>query len=493
MAAPTKFVPSYDFSDYQAASPNDPLPGAQVDAQLALLKTTTDETIDNLALIQKDDGTLKNNSVGNDQLKSEVVIGLNAATDWLTATDYVVNDVVWNSDALYRCLVAHTSGTFSTDLAASKWSELLDLSEYAALGTLYLGAKASDPTVDNDGNALVAGALYYNTGSTVLKYYTGSAWVAIPSGADVTTVAGISADVTTVAGISANVTTVAGDSADITTVAGISSDVTTVAADGTDIGTVATNIANVNTVAGDSANVNTVAGISANVTTVAGISADVTTVATNVTDVTNFANVYVGPSASDPTQRADASALQAGDLYFNTTSDEMRVYDGAAWAAAYLPAASYVAGPGSSTDNALPRFDGTAGNVVQNSAILVDDNGTMSGARFKDTSTDVYAISGTSGAITVDHENGHIQTITVTGSVTFTFSNWPSSGQEGWVKLKVTNGSNFGSSDLDGTNWWLTDGTTSTTFSDTGITLGSYNELLIYTTDGGSTRYGYVS
>ena len=40
----------------------------------------------------------------------------------------------------------------------------------------YLGAKASDPTVDNDGDALTAGDLYFNTTNNVLRVYTGSAW-----------------------------------------------------------------------------------------------------------------------------------------------------------------------------------------------------------------------------------------------------------------------------------------------------------------------------
>jgi hypothetical protein len=47
---------------------------------------------------------------------------------------------------------------------------------------VYLGSKTSDPTLDNDGDALTAGDLYYNSVGTVLKYYTGSAWVAITSG-----------------------------------------------------------------------------------------------------------------------------------------------------------------------------------------------------------------------------------------------------------------------------------------------------------------------
>mgnify|MGYP001041522827 CR=1 FL=1 len=159
---------------------------------------------------------------------------------------------------------------------------------------------------------------------------------------NVNTVAGISANVTTVAGISANVTTVAGISANVTTVAGISADVTTVAADGTDIGTVATDIANVNTVASNISNINTVAGISANVTTVAGISSDVTTVATNVTDITNFSDVYLGPKASDPSTRNDASALQAGDLYFNTSGNVVKAYTGSAWEVAFSGGSGYL-------------------------------------------------------------------------------------------------------------------------------------------------------
>jgi len=43
----------------------------------------------------------------------------------------------------------------------------------------YLGAKASDPTVDNDGDPLNAGDLYFNTSSNVLKYYTGSTWLTV--------------------------------------------------------------------------------------------------------------------------------------------------------------------------------------------------------------------------------------------------------------------------------------------------------------------------
>jgi hypothetical protein len=49
---------------------------------------------------------------------------------------------------------------------------------YDSFDDRYLGSKTSDPTLDNDGNALVAGALYFNSVSGIMKLYTGSAWVA---------------------------------------------------------------------------------------------------------------------------------------------------------------------------------------------------------------------------------------------------------------------------------------------------------------------------
>ena len=45
-------------------------------------------------------------------------------------------------------------------------------------GDQYLGPKASDPTVDNDGDPLTEGDIYFNTTDSVLKFYSGSAWVA---------------------------------------------------------------------------------------------------------------------------------------------------------------------------------------------------------------------------------------------------------------------------------------------------------------------------
>ena len=70
---------------------------------------------------------------------------------------------------------ANSSATSATASEAAKDAALAALDSF---DDRYLGAKASDPTVDNDGNALVSGALYFNTTDDVMKVYTGSAWVA---------------------------------------------------------------------------------------------------------------------------------------------------------------------------------------------------------------------------------------------------------------------------------------------------------------------------
>ena len=66
------------------------------------------------------------------------------------------------------------------------------------------------------------------------------------------------------------------------------------------------------------------------VTTVAGISSAISTAATNVADINNFADIYL-ISGSAPTQRADGSSLQEGDLWFDSSNDNLQVYTGSAF------------------------------------------------------------------------------------------------------------------------------------------------------------------
>ena len=61
---------------------------------------------------------------------------------------------------------ANSAATSATSAAAS----------YDQFDDRYLGSKTSDPTVDNDGNALITGALYFNSVVNAMKVYNGSSW-----------------------------------------------------------------------------------------------------------------------------------------------------------------------------------------------------------------------------------------------------------------------------------------------------------------------------
>src|SRR5262245_13955049 len=114
---------------------------------------------------------------------------------WQTATAYKNTDYATHDAGFYVCLVSHISGTFANDLASGYWTVLIDLTQIIGsietslegideFLTIYLGAKAADPTVDNDGNALINGALYFNTVSNVLKIFTtGPGWTSITASA----------------------------------------------------------------------------------------------------------------------------------------------------------------------------------------------------------------------------------------------------------------------------------------------------------------------
>jgi len=53
--------------------------------------------------------------------KGQIVWDIDDVTDWITSTAYVVGDFRKTGGVIYRCLIAHTSGTFATDLAAGDW------------------------------------------------------------------------------------------------------------------------------------------------------------------------------------------------------------------------------------------------------------------------------------------------------------------------------------------------------------------------------------
>lgn len=127
MTQPTAYSRQYNFTDYQSSNPSSPLPGVQVDAEYNAIKLTLSQTLANLALIQRDDGKLANQSVGKDTLDASALAllslsGFTPKGAWTTATTYAIGDLVDFNYATYVATAAHTSATaFATDLSANRW------------------------------------------------------------------------------------------------------------------------------------------------------------------------------------------------------------------------------------------------------------------------------------------------------------------------------------------------------------------------------------
>ena len=67
---------------------------------------------------------------------------------------------------------------------------------------------------------------------------------------------------------------------------------------------------------------------------------NINTVANNISDVNNFADLYQIASSA-PSTDGGGNALADGDLYFNTTNNELQVYNGSAWQGGVTAAGSF--------------------------------------------------------------------------------------------------------------------------------------------------------
>ena len=102
-----------------------------------------------------------------------------ASTSASSASTSASNAATSASNAASSASSASTSASSASAAQVAAEAALAStLSAYDNFDDRYLGTKASDPSVDNDGNALVAGALYFNSSSGAMKVYTGSAWTA---------------------------------------------------------------------------------------------------------------------------------------------------------------------------------------------------------------------------------------------------------------------------------------------------------------------------
>ena len=94
----------------------------------------------------------------------------NAANSASTASTQASNASTSASAASTQATNAANSATAAAASATSAATILDNFDD------VYLGAKSSEPSVDNDGDALNAGDLFYDTSVNALKVYSGSAW-----------------------------------------------------------------------------------------------------------------------------------------------------------------------------------------------------------------------------------------------------------------------------------------------------------------------------
>ena len=302
--------------------------------------------------------------------------------NWSSGEAYAVRDIVkdTSNNNIYICLTAHTSSgslPISSNADISKWSLIVDAasatasasaaatsatnaansataaassassaaSSLASVETIYdnfddrfLGTKASDPTLDNDGNALTEGAIYYNSTTNEVKFYNGTSWEApVTQSANSATASASSASSAASSASSAS-----------TSASNASTSATNAANSATTAGTQATNASNYATAAATSAS-NAATSESNASTSASNAASSASTATTQATNASNsatsaatsaasaaasydsFDDRYLGPKASDPSTDNDGDALIDGALYFNTTGNVLKYWDGSAW------------------------------------------------------------------------------------------------------------------------------------------------------------------
>jgi hypothetical protein len=153
-----------------------------------------------------DSGTASGDAVNKGQLDTmlplaggtmtgNIAIGSNVITSSANPTDdthlarkaYVDNVLGSATAAATSASAAATSATNAASSATAAASSATSASSsataaaasYDTFDDRFLGAKSSDPSADNDGDALATGALYFNSSSNAMKVYTGSAWAAV--------------------------------------------------------------------------------------------------------------------------------------------------------------------------------------------------------------------------------------------------------------------------------------------------------------------------
>ena len=244
---------------------------------------------------------------------------------------------------------------------------------------------------NNSVNTVGSNITNVNTAATNIAKITTVADDLNEATSEIDTVATNIANVNNVGNNISNVNAVHNNATNINAVQANATNINAVANNATNINTVATNNTNINTVAGSNSNVTTVAGSIANVNTAATNIASINTAASNISNVNNFTDRYQIAS-SNPSTDGGNNALAAGDLYFNTSSNELRIYNGSSWQGG-VTATGNLAGLGANTFSGNISFTGS--QTVDGREVSVDGSkldGIESGATADQTASEIVAL-----------------------------------------------------------------------------------------------------
>ena len=266
--------------------------------------------------------------------------------DWSASTSYEVRDLVKDTSTnnIFICVTAHTSSgsqPLTTNTDSAKWSLIVD----AASATSSASAAASSATAAaSSATAAASSASAASTSETNAAASATTASTQATNAASSATTASTQAtnaasSATSAASSASTATTKASEASTSATNAASSatsaaSSATTATTKASEAATSATNAASSATTASTQAsNASTSASNAASSATSAATAQTAAEAAQAAAELAadNFDDVYLGAKSSDPTVDNDGDALTAGDLYFNTTSNILRVYNGSTW------------------------------------------------------------------------------------------------------------------------------------------------------------------
>jgi hypothetical protein len=163
---------------------------------------------------------------------------------------------------------------------------------------------------------------------------------------------------------------------------------------------------------------------------------------------------------------------------------------------AQIDSGGSLSGPGSSTDEAKARFNGTGGDTLQNSSLTISDtnvlsmaDNTLSRPKILDYGITHNDKGNVSGSVTIDITNGNSVYLTLTGNITtLTLSNPSAAGSDCSVRIYIEQGGTGSYTVAWGSVLWAS--ATAPTLS-TGV--GDIDVVVLTTVDGGTTWFGFVA